>query len=116
MDQRSFFDFPGVDTIRSNVPVPEPERSIARAEAGAGEAWMRLALAAIELVARHQDTLTTDDIWSRIGAPPEPRAMGAVMRLAARQDLIVATSTTIKSAREECHHRDIRVWKSLVFE
>ena len=79
--------------------------------------WITLATAEIRRLARRRDVLTSDDIWAVLrDAPPEPRAMGAAFRRAAREGVIRKTDHTIKSIRPECHGRDVRVWRSLIQE
>jgi hypothetical protein len=92
------------------------DAAIERAGAGSGEDWQRVALAAIERIARSQETLTTDDVWEHVEAPSEPRAVGCAMRRAAREGLIRKTGRVKPSRRKECHGRDVAVWRSLVWE
>jgi glucuronate isomerase len=118
MSQKTIYEVPGVDTSLvsiSQASDDEPEKSIARAEAGAGTDWMRDALNRVEEVARRQETLTADDIWSEIKSPMEPKAMGAVMRRAVTLGIICGTDQYRKSDCKECHHRKKAVWKSLLF-
>lgn len=77
--------------------------------------WLHQAVGAVQLLAGERQYFTTDDVWDLLdSAPPEPRALGAVMREQARAGLIVATDRTQKSRRVECHARPVRVWRSLV--
>jgi hypothetical protein len=46
-------------------------------------------------------------------APHEPRALGALMREAARNGLIEATDRVRPSERPQCHMNPKRVWRSL---
>lgn len=77
--------------------------------------WMDRALNAARAVAARQATFTTDDVWALVGPPPEPRAMGAVMKRLAAEDGAHATGGYVVSARAECHGRPVRVWRSVLF-
>lgn len=56
---------------------------------------------------------TTDDLWELVGAPREPRAMGAAMTAARKEGLISALDEHKLSVRPECHRRPLRVWRRL---
>jgi hypothetical protein len=75
--------------------------------------WMEDAKAAAILVALARFDFTTDDVWAALGdqAPPEPRAMGAVMKALAGEGQIRATGEYRKSVRVECHARPVAVWR-----
>lgn len=90
------------------------DKAIDRVEGGSVE-WQDEALLAVEQLARRKPELTTDDLWSVLEPPAEPRAAGAVMRRAVREQLIERTERTRKSLRVACHRRDLRVWRSLVY-
>lgn len=77
---------------------------------------------------QHQDALyiTSDDVWDRIYtlafyndvaagdlSDIDPRAMGAVMRRGAKDDLIVPTNTYKPAQKAICHYRPQRVWRVL---
>lgn len=57
---------------------------------------------------------TTDELWAHlddVGAwTPEPRAIGAVIRAAARHHLIASDGTYVPSCRPEAHQRPVPVW------
>lgn len=92
--------------------------ALARVEANADDEWLSDARDCVRLLATAQDTLTTDDVWDllalRSSATHEPRALGAVMRWAVGEGLIVKTERMVPSKRSACHGRDIRVWRSVV--
>ncbi len=93
------------------------DEAIARVEAGADEDWLRHALNAVENCAMRMVHFTTDDVWDRLTNlehPPEPRALGAVMREAAKRGWVETTDRIRKSTRVACHGRPVRVWKSLL--
>lgn len=92
----------------------ESERDIAieRVEHAAPADWKDSALTLVEALAKRTDTITTDDLWSLLDHPPEPRAMGAIMKRAQKNGWIEPTDRIKKSERPECHARPIRVWRS----
>ena len=98
------------------------DEAIDRVEKNADTEWAEAAYLACCLVAECEIEFTTDSVWDMIAhlfpqyATHEPRAMGAVMRRAARDGKIVSTDEYWKSARAECHRRPLTVWESLIFE
>jgi hypothetical protein len=77
--------------------------------------WIERAYQAVRTLATKNAIFTSDDVWVAVeGEPREPRAMGAAMRRAALDGIIVATDRTVLSLRPNCHRRPIRVWRSLV--
>ena len=96
-------------------------QAIDAVEENANELWKLTALSIVEDLANSKQEFTTDDVWKKLDELPdvqthEPRALGAVMRRAVRDGLIVSTSTHILSSRPSCHSRPIRVWKSTILE
>ena len=70
---------------------------------------------AVATLASTRVEFTTDDVWALIGegwADAEPRALGAVMRGAARAGLIERTDRVRESSRPSCHRRPVAVWRS----
>jgi hypothetical protein len=92
--------------------------AISRVEINADPEWMQAALKAVHTLAVSRDTFTTDDVWDALSnvkcTTHEPRAMGAVMRHAAREGTIEASPNYRTSQRVECHGRPVRVWTSLL--
>lgn len=85
--------------------------------------WNEAAYKALCRVAESKIDFTTDDVWSLLaqgrGADMpagDPRIMGAVLKRAEHAGLIKPTDRVRKSGRVECHHRPVRVWKSLIFK
>lgn len=108
----TLFDPPAANAAR--------DAAIAQVEQAADERWKALAMSAVKTIASQQASLTTDDVWEwlhreGVTAPPEPRALGAIMKKAAGTKLIRSTMYTEQSARERCHARPLRVWTSLVY-
>lgn len=87
------------------------DEAIARVEEHAPPDWMQQARSAVLAIAEARASFTTDDVWQLVGAPPEPRAMGAVMQRLSKEGKIRATSAWRQSVRAECHARPVRVWE-----
>lgn len=100
------------------------DEALERVERGAGDDWKVKALAAVREVAGRCDyeevsddtwvaprPFTTDDVWELLDAPPEPRALGAVMMTLARAGEIEKTGDYKQSTRKECHCRPIPYWR-----
>ena len=93
------------------------EEAIRRADFAAEEGWKMNAMRAIEIVARRRALFTTDAVWYVLERltnykPHEPRALGALMRKAVKQELIKPTDEHRMSTRVACHRRPLRVWQS----
>ena len=96
----------------------EKEEAIDRVERGAPELWKKTALKAVKWRAKKGVPFTTDEVWSDLeGAgvepPREPRAMGAIMRKAVSEGVIVATDKTKISRKGTNNKRPVRVWSPL---
>lgn len=90
-------------------------QSIDKVEDHADDEWKALARQAVLTVAKQRHEFCTDDIWRELGVKPaEPRAMGAVMRHAARSGLCEKTNRVTDSAIPSCHRRPVAVWRSLL--
>lgn len=89
------------------------DEAIAQVGGAAPSSWMDDAKAAVMHVALHTKDFTTDDVWELLGdsTPPEPRAMGAVIKSLSSAGKIVATGGYRKSVRVECHARPVAVWR-----
>lgn len=90
------------------------DEAIDRVEANAHDLWLAAARQVLEDLCATHDTITSDDLWLALAdrdvATHEPRAMGAVLRQAARDGLISGTRQYRPSVRPECHARPIREW------
>lgn len=93
------------------------EEAINRAEANADNAWTVEARKAVILCSQNNLHITTDDVWEVLEAldvqTHDNRALGGVMRWAARQRIIYPTMSYIRSDRPECHSRPIKVWSTI---
>ena len=90
------------------------DAAIAQVASATDADWKAEVWAVIERLAVGVE-FTTDTIWQAchdegIGAPREPRALGAIMVEAARSRLVTATDRYVASRRVACHARPIRVW------
>lgn len=88
------------------------DESITRAGAAAPDDWIIDARRILRAIAATGREFTTDDLWERTASPPEPRAMGAVIRWGVDQGLIRDTGRSRKSRRPECHARPVTIWTS----
>lgn len=105
----SLFDPPTGEDLR--------DEALDRVEANTDSGWMGHAAIAIGRIPPRWN-FTTDDIWAAlaevgVGAPHEPRAMGAAIRAAAHAGLIESTGVYLKSTRPEAHARPIPVWRRI---
>lgn len=90
--------------------------AVRRVAANADPAWMTEARSTIRAMAFQRRYFTTDDLWSAgLRQPHEPRALGAVMREAARAGICEPTDRYQRSNRPACHTRPLRVWRSLLY-
>ena len=96
------------------------DEAIDRVRVHANDEWMREVRAIVWRLARARGEFTTDAVWAQVdrleATTHEPRAMGAVMRAAAKAGWVTPTDRVSNSARPECHCRPVRVWRSLVLE
>lgn len=101
------------------------DEALERVEKAAPLEWKDFALRAVWLICVQVGPgggFTTDRVWAVLerglgverSAPPEPRAMGAIMMKAKRLRFCEPTDRTKKSVRPDCHGRPVRIWKSLV--
>ena len=113
---------PAAPQLPGLAPATEGEArlqdALRRVTEHANPEWWQAALTAVaELAGRHRG-FTTDQVWQHLAAqaltPHEPRALGAVMRVAARARLIAPTDRYVPSERPQAHRRPVRVWRSLL--
>lgn len=93
--------------------------ALGRVEKSADEKWMTAADYAVAHLALRKPEVTADDVWDVLDGmeleTPENRAMGPVMRRAAKAGIIERTDRTIKTRRPSRNHGDVRVWRSRIF-
>lgn len=71
----------------------------------------------IEIFARENLSITSDDAWAMLGdgiVPEEPRMMGAAFVEAAHRGIIESTDRVEPSNRRACKGRSVRIWRSRV--
>ncbi len=95
------------------------DAALRRVEKGAKPEWLSAANRVLMKLAKRQPYLTSDDVWRELQEAKvytdEPRALGAVVRAAARQKTISKTGRYIPSERDRCHSREIAVWRSNIY-
>lgn len=89
------------------------QEGIDRADRAADLEWKVAAMMAVRQIARERREFTTDDVWERIPAVREPRALGAVMQKAAKAGVIEKSDRVRESDRPEAHSNPKAVWLSL---
>jgi hypothetical protein len=88
------------------------DAAIAQVDANADDEWKRYALGFIAELSADLDEFTTDDLWDAgLIKPREPRALGPVMRRAAKRGLIATTGEFRKSRYRNC--APLPVWASV---
>jgi hypothetical protein len=89
------------------------QEAMQAAEDHADEGWLRAARQEIAALAASGEPWTTDHVWYRLEqlgvTTREPRALGALIRKAARDGLIRQQGYT-PTTRPEAHARPIPVW------
>jgi hypothetical protein len=99
------------------------EEGIARAQGGAPAVALWEAVALVKRLAETRPSFTTDALHLRLEALydggamtfPEPRAMGAVMKIAQKEGYVRPSPRHELSKRPACHRRAVRVWISRVW-
>jgi hypothetical protein len=97
------------------------DRAVAEVGRHAQDNWIADMLDAVRSCCAHMERFTTDDVWQAFhdlgysSATHETRAMGAVIRQAAKDGLCEATPDFGVSKRPEAHRCPKRIWRSLIF-
>ena len=91
------------------------EQAIAQVATSTDPKWFAECYRIVVATATNTNDFTTDDIWqaladAQLPTPHEPRAIGAVLRHAAANNVIRPTNQYRPSQRVACHARPIRVW------
>jgi len=86
------------------------DKALARVEANAPKKWMEKAERELLQLLQNRVFISTDELWKVLDAPPEPRAMGAVMRKAQKNGWIRPSDQYKPSNRPKCHGRPVRIW------
>lgn len=85
------------------------QAALTRVEAHAPADWKNAAEAVLARLAASGEPFTTDDVWAALDQPPEPRALGALIRAAAHAGRIRRVGWRA-SSRPECHCRPVAMW------
>lgn len=93
------------------------DEAMARVESHA-QPWRTFADKALDTVAHRQRMVTSEDVWAElermaIPKPPEPRAMGVVMKAGIRARLI-RPDAWVTSTDRKSHADPMRLYRSLV--
>lgn len=90
------------------------DEAIAQAEDHADEAWLQAAKRVVWDLIKAGEPFSSDDCWARLDLldvhTHEPRALGAVLRTAARHGWIVNSEMYVKSSRAVNHSRPVPLW------
>lgn len=82
---------------RQNTPSETADEALEHVGDHADKEWMKAALDKVWGLCMAHEEFTTDLVWDRLSIPavgtPEPRAMGAIMRIAARRRAQVAVQS-----------------------
>ena len=80
--------------------------------------WKAAAIAVVRHLATTKSEFTADEVWAELDSlgftTREHRAMGAVMRQAAVDELIVKTDRVVPTTRPSANRRPVAVWQSLL--
>ncbi len=93
------------------------DEALDRVERNAPDYWKTLAWAAIEKVAKTHKEFTVDDVKMALAdasPPPEPKALGSLMRQAATKGWMVKTGV-VNSTSVTHHSGYVTHWKSLIY-
>jgi hypothetical protein len=92
------------------------DAGMAQAHDNAPAEWRDRAWEALAEWLRTRPLLHVDDFWAEadIEEPPEPRALGALFRRAAREGMMTKTDQWLPSVRS--HGAPKVVWRSLVYD
>lgn len=78
--------------------------------------WYGMALDKIELIARRQRFMTSDDLHNEIAySPPHYNGIGAVMNEAGRLKIIRTTGAICHTTRPAGKRRMVQVWESCLY-
>lgn len=90
------------------------QAAIELAREHAHQVWVRKARRIVEHLAAKRQFFTTDEVWSELAktglSTPEPRALGAVMQAAVRDEIIIATGRYWPTKRPSAHKRPVAVY------
>ena len=80
--------------------------------------WKAAAIAVVRHLATTKSEFTADEVWAELDSlgftTGEHRAMGAVMRQAAVDELIIKTDRVVPTTRPSANRRPVAIWRSLL--
>jgi hypothetical protein len=92
------------------------EAALEKAERHANQVWLHAARQVVWQLIKAGEPFTTDDCWAHLDtlgvATHEPRALGVVMRAAAKAGLIRKAGYR-NTTRPEAHSRPIPLWEPI---
>ena len=95
-----------------NAPEHALQAALTQVEAHAPADWKNAATAVLARLAATGKPFTTDDVWAALPQPPEPRAIGALIKSAAQAGKIYRVGWR-SSSRPECHCRPVAMWEGV---
>lgn len=101
-------------TLFDQNPQAAATEAIERGLESAAPGWQETALQAAYDLCLRMTEFTTDELESVAAKTHDPRAIGGIMRIAAKRGWCAATDRTRESRLASCHGRPKRVWKSLI--
>jgi hypothetical protein len=113
--------FPEWDQAAREESTRRRDAAMHRVDEHAPTTWKECAESAIRWVAERREEMTTDPVWYVLDSwsvpfPPEPRALGPLMKSACKWGWLEQTGRVHKSVRPECHRRPLAVYKSKVYD
>lgn len=107
------------DILQRSLQAPSLEQSLEQVKENANRLWYDAALRIVYDLCGSREEFNTDHVHRELAktmhTTQEPRALGAVMREAAKNGWCTASGMFVKSVRPECHSRPIPVWQSEIF-
>lgn len=107
------------DILQRSLQTPSLEESLEQVKANANRLWMEAAKRIVYDLCGSRKEFTTDEIWQELDKTMhkthEGRALGAIMREAARNGWCRKSGRWTKTKRENCHGSDIPIWESDIF-
>lgn len=92
------------------------DQTIAQVEANADGDWLIQAHKAVRVAAERFSEFTTDEVWQLIPPTRENRALGPVMKKAARAGIIEKTDRVRNGKRVSRHGAPLAIWRSRAAE
>lgn len=90
------------------------DEALGRVQGAAPAPWLGAARQAVRDLAATGREWSSDDVWATLPHPPEPRALGAVIRQMAAEGVIESTGRTKPSERPDCHARPVQCWRGVL--